>query len=82
MLYAIRQIRVNRPAPTLSAIPMSTAKTESRTKGIQVALAVTFYMTLSIGLVFLNRLLLTHKAGSLFLSWRQFVVADAIILWS
>ena len=46
--------------------------------------AVTFYMTVSIALVFLNRLVLsdkTIKAGALFTSWYQFVVAYVIILF-
>lgn len=50
---------------------------------IQSALAVTFYMTVSIGLVFINRLVLTdktEKAGALFVSWYQFVVAYVIIV--
>jgi hypothetical protein len=79
MFSVILQIRVNRPAPTLSAIPMSTSETEIQTKTVQEALSVTFYMTLSIGLVFLNGLVLTDKAGALFLSWYQFVVTYAII---
>jgi GDP-fucose transporter C1 len=49
----------------------------------QSAMAVSFYMTVSIGLVFLNRLVLTdpkEKAGALFVSWYQFVVAYALIV--
>jgi GDP-fucose transporter C1 len=54
-----------------------------RKKTLQSAAAVTFYMTVSIALVFLNRLVLTHKAekaGALFVSWYQFVVAYVIII--
>jgi hypothetical protein len=40
-------------------------------------------MTVSIGLVFLNRVILTDRreqVGALFVSWYQFVVAYAIII--
>jgi GDP-fucose transporter C1 len=56
---------------------------EVRKKTLQAGLAVTFYMTVSIGLVFLNRLVLTdktEKAGALFVSWYQFLVAYVIIV--
>jgi GDP-fucose transporter C1 len=56
---------------------------EVRRKTIQSGLAVTFYMTVSIGLVFLNRIVLTDKteqAGALFVSWYQFIVAYCLIL--
>jgi GDP-fucose transporter C1 len=62
---------------------MSGAEAEIRKKTIESALAVSFYMTVSIGLVFLNRLVLTdktEKAGALFVSWYQFVVAYLLIL--
>ncbi|OHT04138.1 GDP-fucose transporter-related protein [Tritrichomonas foetus] len=62
---------------------MLDSKAELRKQTIQSALAVTFYMTVSIGLVFLNRLVLTdktEKAGALFVSWYQFVVAYVIIV--
>lgn len=58
-------------------------KAEVRKKTIQSALAVSFYMTISIALVFLNRFCLTdktEKAGALFISWYQFVVAYACII--
>ncbi|KAH0794471.1 GDP-fucose transporter-related protein [Histomonas meleagridis] len=49
---------------------------------LQSILAVSFYMTVSIGLVFLNRIVLTgsEKSGALFMSWFQFVVAYIIIV--
>jgi GDP-fucose transporter C1 len=56
---------------------------EVRKKTIQSALAVTFYMSVSLALVFLNRFVLTdktEKAGALFMSWYQFVVAYICIL--
>jgi GDP-fucose transporter C1 len=56
---------------------------EVRKKTIQAALAVTFYMSVSLALVFLNRFILTdslEKAGALFVSWYQFVVAYVCIL--
>jgi GDP-fucose transporter C1 len=56
---------------------------EIRKKTLQSAGAVTFYMTVSIGLVFLNRLVLSdksEKAGALFVSWYQFVVAYILII--
>jgi GDP-fucose transporter C1 len=56
---------------------------EVRRKTLQSAAAVSFYMTVSIALVFLNRLVLTgktEKAGALFVSWYQFVVAYVLIL--
>lgn len=59
------------------------AQSEYRTKLIQSTLAVSFYMTVSIGLVFLNRIILTdkeQKAGGLFISWFQFIVAYVIIV--
>jgi GDP-fucose transporter C1 len=59
------------------------ASDEVRTKTIQSALAVTFYMTVSLALVFLNRFVLTdksEKAGALFISWYQFVVAYICIV--
>lgn len=59
------------------------AKQELQKKQLQSILAVSFYMTVSIGLVFLNRLVLTdktEKAGALFVSWYQFVVAYVIII--
>jgi GDP-fucose transporter C1 len=59
------------------------AEAELKKKVWQSGLAVSFYMTVSIGLVFLNRLVLTNKeetAGALFVSWYQFVVAYALIL--
>ena len=62
---------------------MNDTKNELRKQTIQSALAVSFYMTVSIGLVFLNRLVLTdktEKAGALFMSWYQFVVAYVIIV--
>jgi GDP-fucose transporter C1 len=62
---------------------MSEASAEVRKQTYQSAAAVTFYMTVSIGLVFLNRLVLTdatEKAGALFMSWYQFVVAYLLIL--
>jgi GDP-fucose transporter C1 len=54
-----------------------------RKKTFQSAGAVTFYMTVSLALVFLNRLILTDKsdkAGALFVSWYQFVVAYVLII--
>ena len=62
---------------------MNEANAEVRKRTVQSALAVTFYMTMSIGLVFLNRMLMLDKvetAGALFLSWYQFVVAYVIIV--
>ncbi|KAK8857806.1 hypothetical protein M9Y10_012900 [Tritrichomonas musculus] len=59
------------------------ARSELQKKQLQSILAVSFYMTVSIGLVFLNRLVLTNKtekAGALFVSWYQFVVAYVIII--
>ena len=59
------------------------ANAEVRKQTLQSAAAVTFYMTVSIGLVFLNRLVLTdktEKAGALFVSWYQFVVAYVLIV--
>ena len=59
------------------------ANAEFRKQTLQSAAAVTFYMTVSIGLVFLNRLVLTdktEKAGALFVSWYQFVVAYVLIV--
>ena len=59
------------------------ANAEYRKQTLQSAAAVTFYMTVSIGLVFLNRLVLTdktEKAGALFVSWYQFVVAYVLIV--
>jgi GDP-fucose transporter C1 len=56
---------------------------EVRKKVIQSALAVTFYMSVSIALVFLNRFVLTdpdEKAGALFVSWYQFIVAYVCII--
>ena len=61
----------------------SSASAEVRKQTIQSAMAVSFYMTVSIGLVFLNRLVLTdkeEKAGALFVSWYQFVVAYVLIV--
>jgi GDP-fucose transporter C1 len=63
--------------------PPSDASAEVRTKTIQSALAVSFYMSVSIALVFLNRFVLTdpqEKAGALFISWYQFIVAYICIL--
>jgi GDP-fucose transporter C1 len=62
---------------------MSAAAEVVRKKTLQSAAAVTFYMTVSIALVFLNRLVLTdklEKAGALFVSWYQFVVAYVLII--
>lgn len=59
------------------------AKKDYKSQMITSALAVTFYMTVSIGLVFLNRIVLTdktEKAGALFVSWYQFVVAYVLIV--
>lgn len=59
------------------------ARKEYKKELIQSILAVSFYMTVSIGLVFLNRLVLTdktEKAGALFVSWYQFIVAYVIII--
>jgi GDP-fucose transporter C1 len=59
------------------------ANKEIRKNTLHSALAVGFYMTVSIGLVFLNRVVLTdktEKAGALFVSWYQFVVAYVIIV--
>jgi GDP-fucose transporter C1 len=59
------------------------AEKEVRTKSLQAAAAVTFYMVTSIGLVFLNRLVLTdksEKAGALFVSWFQFIIAYLLII--
>ena len=59
------------------------ATSEVRKQTLQSALAVSFYMTVSIGLVFLNRLVLTdksEKAGAIFVSWYQFVVAYVLIV--
>jgi GDP-fucose transporter C1 len=59
------------------------AEAELRKQTLQSALAVTFYMSTSIALVFLNRLVLTdvvEKAGALFVSWYQFVVAYILII--
>ncbi|KAK8885810.1 hypothetical protein M9Y10_041264 [Tritrichomonas musculus] len=56
---------------------------ELRKKTIQSILAVSFYMSVSIALVFLNRFVLTdkkEKAGGLFISWYQFVVAYVCII--
>ena len=56
---------------------------EIRKQTIQAGLATGFYMTVSITLVFLNRFVLTdknEKAGALFISWFQFVVAYVCIL--
>jgi GDP-fucose transporter C1 len=63
---------------------MSTAISDEIFKrNVRSAAAVSFYMTVSIGLVLLNRLVLTdknEKSGALFLSWLQFVVAYILIL--
>jgi GDP-fucose transporter C1 len=62
---------------------MPDAAAEVRKQTIQSALAVTFYMVVSIGLVFLNRIVLTdreEKAGALFMSWYQFIVAYVAII--
>ena len=58
------------------------AQSQFKKESLQSALAVTFYMTVSIGLVMINRHLLTskEKAGALFISWYQFVVAYVIIV--
>jgi GDP-fucose transporter C1 len=59
------------------------AEAELNKKVWQSTLAVSFYMIVSIGLVFLNRLVLTDReetAGALFVSWYQFLVAYVIIL--
>ncbi|OHT06854.1 GDP-fucose transporter-related protein [Tritrichomonas foetus] len=68
----------------MSSAPSSkSTEEEVRKKTLQSALAVTFYMSVSIALVFLNRFVLTdkdEKAGGLFISWYQFVVAYACIL--
>ena len=56
--------------------------TDYKKAQLQSALAVSFYMSVSIGLVFLNRIVLTgkEKAGALFVSWYQFIVAYIIII--
>jgi len=61
---------------------MSEAQKEYKKEALQSALAVTFYMSVSIGLVMINRVLLTshEKAGGLFMSWYQFIVAYVIII--
>jgi GDP-fucose transporter C1 len=62
---------------------MSDAATELQRKTLYAGLATTFYMTVSLALVFLNKFALTdksEKAGALFLSWYQFVVAYICIL--
>lgn len=59
------------------------ADTEVRKKSLQSILAVSFYMSVSMALVFLNRFVLTdktEKAGGLFISWFQFVVAYICII--
>jgi GDP-fucose transporter C1 len=59
------------------------AEDELKKQTLYSGLAVTFYMTVSIGLVFLNRVVLTDKrerVGALFVSWYQFVVAYVIII--
>jgi GDP-fucose transporter C1 len=56
---------------------------EVHRKTLYAGLATSFYMSVSLALVFLNRFALTdktEKAGALFLSWYQFVVAYACIL--
>lgn len=57
-------------------------RAEYRKRILRSVFSVTFYMITSIALVFLNRLCMssTEKAGALFLSWYQFVVAYIIIL--
>ena len=63
---------------------MVNAKDEYKKQTTQAAFAVAFYMIVSIGLVFLNRLVLTNKtekAGGLFISWYQFVVAYFIMIF-
>ena len=54
-----------------------------RKKLIQSTLALSFYMIISIGLIFINRIILTSKTktGVLFMSWYQFVVALVIMLF-
>jgi GDP-fucose transporter C1 len=62
---------------------IKSAEAELEQQTLYSGLAVTFYMTVSIGLVFLNRVVLTDKTervGALFVSWYQFVVSYAIIL--
>lgn len=62
---------------------MAEASQEVRKRGIQAVFATSFYMVVSIALVFLNRLVLTdksEKAGALFISWYQFVVAYLCII--
>ena len=58
------------------------AQAQYKKETCQSACAVTFYMTVSIGLVMINRVLLTgsQKAGALFMSWYQFIVAYVIII--
>ena len=61
----------------------TSANVEFRKKSLQSFLAVSFYMIVSIGLVFLNRLLLSNKAeptGALFISWYQFIIAYICII--
>lgn len=63
--------------------PIDSTDAELRKKTIQSVLAVSFYMTVSIALVFLNRFVLTdkkEKAGGLFISWYQFVIAYVCII--
>lgn len=62
---------------------MSSTEQEVRKQALQSTLATGFYMTVSIALVFLNRFVLTdktEKAGALFISWYQFVVAYLCII--
>jgi GDP-fucose transporter C1 len=70
----------------LEGRPMSSPELESelRTRLLHSTLAVSFYMAISIGCIFLNRLVLSDKtehAGALFVSWFQFVVALVLILF-
>ena len=61
----------------------SNAQEEYKKKIGKTAFAVSFYMIVSITLVFLNRLVLSDpkdKAGALFTSWYQFVVTYVIIV--
>lgn len=56
---------------------------EIRNKEYKSILAVSFYMVVSIGLIFLNRFILTNsmiKTDPNFMSWFQFVVAYIIIV--
>jgi GDP-fucose transporter C1 len=75
--------KVSRPTDHFMPSSSSSAEAELRKQTLQSTFALTFYMTTSIALVFLNRLVLTdktEKAGALFVSWYQFVVAYVLII--